>query len=87
MGKVAAMPCVICHEWGMPQMSPTAVHHCIHGRYSNRKAPDEMTIPLCNGHHQGDFDTTKVAIHREPAKWERLYGKDTEWLSWVEARL
>jgi hypothetical protein len=87
MARVAAMPCVICHEWGLPQLSPTQVHHCIHGRGGNRKRPDEMTIPLCEGHHQGNFDTSKLALHRAPAKWARIYGEDIKWLSWVEAQL
>lgn len=51
------------------------------------RAPDCMTIPLCEGHHQGDFDTSKIALHREPRAWKEAYGLDTEWLSWVEAQL
>lgn len=84
LARVAALPCVICREWSMPQKSPTQVHHCIHGRHSTRRVPDEMTIPLCEGHHQGNFDTSKIAIHREPKKWRELYGTDTDWISWVE---
>lgn len=87
MARVRSLPCVICHEWDMVQQSPTAAHHCIHGRYSARKAPDIMTIPLCEGHHQGLLDTTKIALHQHPSKWKRLYGEDTGWLSWVETRL
>ncbi|WP_116082045.1 Ref family recombination enhancement nuclease [Tropicimonas sp. IMCC34011] len=87
MARVAALPCVICVEWGMVQQSRTTVHHCIHGRYSRRRAPDTMTLPLCEGHHTGDLDTSKLALHREPAAWKSLYGSDTDWLSWVEQRL
>lgn len=90
MNRLAALhdlPCCICHEYGLPQLSPTQAHHCIHGRYSTRRAPDEMTIPLCEGHHQGDFDTTKVALHRHPAEWRRAYGEDTRWISWADERL
>lgn len=87
LAAVAAMPCVICHEWGLPQLSPTQVHHCIHGRHGTRRAPDSMTIPLCCGHHLGDLDTSKVALHRQPDEWKRLYGQDTDWISWVEVRL
>ena len=87
LAKLAALPCVICHEWNLEQRSPTAVHHCIHGRYGNRKVPDSMTIPLCEGHHQGLLDTSKIALHREPSKWKRMFGEDTKWLSWVEARI
>lgn len=87
LAAVAGMPCCICHEYGLPQLSPTQVHHCIHGRHGTRRAPDTMTIPLCEGHHMGQFDTTKVAIHRDPADWKRAYGEDKRWISWVEERL
>lgn len=87
LARVARLPCCICHEFEMPQQSPTQVHHCIHGRHSMARAPDCMTIPLCEGHHQGDFDTSKIALHREPKAWKEAYGHDTEWLSWVEAQL
>ena len=88
LAKVAALPCVICTEWGMRQLSPTQVHHCIHGRNSmGRKSPDSMTIPLCEGHHQGLRDTTKIALHREPNAWRDAYGLDTDWISWTEERI
>lgn len=84
---VRGLPCVICHEWAMVQLSPTSAHHCIHGRFSARKTPDCMAIPLCEGHHQGLRDISKIALHNEPSKWKRLYGQDTDWISWVEDRL
>lgn len=87
LAAVASMPCCICEEYGEPQASPTQVHHCIHGRYSQHRAPDSMTIPLCEGHHQGLWDKTKIALHREPARWVQEYGKDTDWISWTEERL
>ena len=87
LAAVAALPCVICFEWGMQQLSPTQVHHSIHGRGSNRKTPDIMAIPLCEGHHTGDFDRSKIALHRQPAAWREAYGDDHEWISWVEARI
>ena len=86
LAAVSALPCVVCWEWGMAQLSPTQVHHCIHGRYGNRKTPDRMTIPLCEGHHLGDFDKSKIAIHRQPNAWRAAYGEDREWISWVEVR-
>lgn len=84
---IRTLPCVICHEFGLPQLSPTQAHHCIHGRYSQKKAPDAMTIPLCEGCHQGLLDTSKVALHQQPSKWKRLYGNDTDWISWADERL
>lgn len=87
MARVAQLPCCICHEYGMPQNSPTQVHHCIHGRHGTARAPDCMTIPLCEGHHQGMFDTSKIALHREPAAWRQAYGTDTQWISWTDEKL
>ena len=87
MEKVAGMRCCICEEYGLTQLSATQVHHCIHGRHGARRSPDSMTIPLCEGHHQGLMDVTKVALHRQPAEWRRAYGDDTRWISWVEERL
>ena len=87
LAAIAVLPCVICTEWGMDQRSPTQVHHCIHGRYGTRRTPDSMTIPLCEGHHQGLFDTSKIALHREPSEWKRQYGDDTGWISWAEERI
>lgn len=87
MGKVAALPCVICHKWNMMQTTRTEVHHCIHGRYSTARAPDTMTIPLCAEHHREGNDPDKIALHQEPSKWKRLYGEDTAWISWVEAQI
>ncbi len=87
MAKVAAMPCVICFEYDMTQVSRTQVHHCIHGRYGTGRAPDSMVLPLCEGHHQGDFDKSKIALHRQPRLWRRQYGRDASWLSWVENKL
>ena len=84
---VRSLPCCICWEYSMPQLSPTQAHHCIHGRYSARKAPDTMTIPLCEGHHQGLLDITKIALHQQPSRWKRLYGPDTGWIGWVEERI
>lgn len=87
MAAVAVMPCCICDFYGLQQMSRTTVHHVIHGRYSARKSPDTRTIPLCDGHHQGTFDTSKIALHREPDLWKAEYGEDTTWLKWVADRL
>jgi len=36
------------------------------------------TIPLCDGHHQGMFDTSKTAVHREPDAFKAKYGTDKE---------
>lgn len=90
LAKVRALPCIICAAYGLPQRSPTQAHHVIHQRGSFRKVPDSMTIPLCEGHHQGLIDRSKVALHHEPSKWRRLHGDDVTWLQktidMIEAR-
>ena len=83
---VRSLPCCICWEWNLPQLSPTAAHHCIHDRHGTRKAPDSMAIPLCEGHHQGLFDTSKLALHQAPQQWRDQYGPDHHWINWVTAR-
>ena len=72
LARVRELPCIICEEFGMRQTSPTTAHHVIHDRHGTRKTPDLMALPLCDGHHQGLFDTSKVAIHREPLRWREL---------------
>jgi hypothetical protein len=81
LARVRELPCCICEAHGEAQASPTAAHHCIMGRYGNRKTPDRMAIPLCEGHHQGLRDTSKIAIHREPELWRASYGADHEWIA------
>ena len=87
IARLHDMPCVICDAYGEPQNSPTTAHHVIHGRGGNLRTPDRMALPLCDGHHQGDFDTSKIALHREPAAWKEAYGLDTDWVSVVQDRM
>lgn len=68
--------CVICKTFGEVQQSPTQAHHPIHNRYGTHKRSDNTAIPLCEGHHQGLFDSSKTALHREPKLWLEKYGPD-----------
>ena len=72
MGKVAQLPCVICGSW------PVHVHHCISGRFGQRKASDFDTIPLCWECHLGP-----QGIHASKHAWEAQNGPDTGFLSVV----
>jgi len=87
LAKVRELPCCICEAFGEPQLSATTAHHPIHGRFSQRKTPDRMAIPLCDGHHQGSFDGSKIAVHAEPTKWKRLYGEDHEYSAITQDRI
>lgn len=84
---VRLLPCIICQSFGEPQMSPTQSHHPIHGRFSGRKRPDETALPICEGHHVGDFDKSKTALHRHPELWKSKYGPDTDYIPVVQDML
>ena len=68
--------CCICEAFGEVQRSPTQAHHPIHDRFGTSKRSDLSCIPLCEGHHQGLFDTSKIALHRQPKLWRETYGPD-----------
>ena len=69
MGWVAKIPCVICKCW------PVEVHHVIHDRFSQARASDFDTIPLCPDHHR--------ELHAGKATWRKKHGADYEYLPWV----
>lgn len=69
MARVAQLPCVICHA------SPVEVHHCISGRFGQRRASDFDTIPLCYRCHRGP-----EGIHASKSAWEAINGPDTDFL-------
>lgn len=79
LAKVRQLPCVICQAFGEPQNSATTAHHVICERFGTRRTADERAIPLCDGHHQGTFDTSKLAIHRNRAAWVEKYGLDADY--------
>lgn len=74
--EVRRLRCCVCRRFGEQQRSQTTAHHPIHDRHSTRKRMDKTAIPLCEGHHQGLWDTTKIAIHKEPRLWREAYGPD-----------
>ena len=76
LARVATLRCCICEAFGGPQISRTYVHHCIHDRYSQAKASDRETIPLCYDHHQG-----KRGIHTDKSSWRQEYGADHEYIA------
>ena len=88
LDAVRQLPCIICAEFGMRQQSRTEAHHVFHGRFSQRKSPDEMAIPLCVDHHTGfGFDTSKMAIHKAKVEWALQYGYDFDWTARIQDRL
>jgi len=91
LALVAGLPCVICYEFFMRQNSRTEVHHCKSGRFSRAKEADTKTIPLCHSHHNKlrpiPGDEGKIGYHNGQETWEAEYGKDYEWLDWVEEKI
>ena len=77
-------PCCVCARWGEIQHSPTQAHHCIHDRFGTEKRPDREAIPLCEGHHQGLWDRTKIALHQNPRRWKETYGPDWSYVQLIE---
>jgi hypothetical protein len=53
------------------------VHHCIHGRFAQRKASDLDTIPLCADHHDPGIPGS---LHHSPDAWKARFGLDTDYL-------
>jgi hypothetical protein len=85
MARVAALPCCICEAYGLQQLTPTQVHHAIHGRFSRTRASDRETLPLCYDHHFGG--NGRLGIHQSKAAWERLYGPDYGYLPTISEQL
>jgi hypothetical protein len=84
---VRGLPCIICQTWGETQTTPTEAHHPICDRHGTRKAPDVDALPVCHSHHTGDFDSSKIAIHRDRAAWVDAYGSDREYIAATQAML
>lgn len=87
LDRVRAEDCIICQMFGEIQMSPTMAHHPIHGRFSQLKSPDAAAIPVCDGHHQANFDDSKIALHQSPDEWKDLYGRDVDYINIVRRNL
>ena len=87
MGEVRDDGCIICRLFGEEQLSRTTFHHTMHGRGSNEKTPAIKGIGLCDGHHQGRFDNSKVALHREPDEWKSRYGLDTDYIEQTQMEI
>lgn len=78
LARVAQLPCCACHRPG-----PSEVHHCISGRFGQRKASDMDTISLCPLCHRLGPD----AIHQNKRAWEAAHGPDYGFLPLVSAWL
>ncbi len=86
LARVHELPCCVCEAFGERQTTPTEAHHPIHGRFSQRKTPDRMAVPLCRAHHRTG-EGGKTALHNEPTKWKRLYGQDHDYTAATQDKL
>lgn len=84
---VRACPCCICDSQGLIQTTPTEAHHVFHGRFSGRKTPDRMAIPLCREHHRESDDPLKLAIHQAKETWAERYGFDHEFTAATQDKI
>lgn len=78
LARVKMLPCIVC---GAPP--PSDAHHVICGRYSQHRASDDETVPLCKQHHQWGPD----AIHNGKESWVEKYGPDYAFLPEVDRLL
>lgn len=53
MGRVAALPCVLCRHLGVAQYGRTFVHHIKDGTGIGERQAHWLTVALCHEHHQG----------------------------------
>jgi Recombination enhancement, RecA-dependent nuclease len=56
--QMMRLGCVVCAFLEIPYPAQEC-HHLLHG---NRRMGDWFTIPLCRGHHQGDFTAEQKEV-------------------------
>lgn len=91
LSGITALGCEACDIDEHPD-TLAAVHHPRHDERGQNygmggRAPHKRGIPLCEGHHQGKVDTSKIAIHDDPLAFEARYGTEEELLARTHRRL
>lgn len=77
LARVAQLNCVVCGSF------PVEVHHLRIGSGLSRKAPDELSIPLCITHHRGQEGFHSLGKRA----WEAKYGYQVDHLDTVRKLL
>jgi len=73
--RLASLGCIACYLDGR-YMEEVSIHH-IDGR--TKPGAHLKVLPLCSGHHQdGTGVPGLVAVHPWKARFEKLYGKQSE---------
>lgn len=86
LARVAGLRCCICEAFGEVQDTPTQVHHPICDRFSDRKTPDRMAVPICRAHHLTG-EGGKLAIHSGKETWAAKYGPDHSYTAATQDKL
>lgn len=62
MGKVAAVPCVLCTHMGLGE-TKSEVHHLKYGTGASDRSSDYLCIALCPSHHSGPEGVHQLKEH------------------------
>lgn len=63
MGRVAALPCVLCRHIGIDG-TPAEVHHLEEETGAAQRQSDFLTVPLCPRHHRVEYPESVHALKR-----------------------
>ena len=92
MDRIMQLGCVACAHLGIVMIA----QECHHILYGNTRMGDLYTIPLCRGHHQGDWNDEqklivpiqyRVAISDGRKAFTRAYPTERELWETVQKRL
>jgi hypothetical protein len=78
LDKLSSLGCYCC-KVDYKIETPANIHHIREGQGMGQRSEHiGETIPLCEGHHQGNFDTSKLAFHKNPKAWREKYGSEAD---------
>jgi hypothetical protein len=78
MALARARPCCCCIQFGIKRRA--ILHHLKDG---GRRMGDRFVIPLCEGHHVGEFEDGKqyglnYSVHRDRYRFIESFGSEKE---------
>ena len=77
MADAASLGCIVCRmSWY--GHTPAELHHPRSGQGMSQRASNRDVIPLCPAHHRGTMHPAVPSIHLDKAKFERLFGTESE---------
>lgn len=66
MDRLRSLGCLIC-------AAPASIHHVMHAPGKERRRDHRFTVPLCPGHHQGNYGVHGLGSEKA---FEALWGVD-----------